>query len=135
MKKVSLLSLIAVIALVGMVGCGKKVDTTKNDGKTKVADNQNAVGDKNLGSLTFTNVSMVYTETGTNYEATMTNTGDEKVETSYIKIKAYDAEGKQIGTMFGYVGGEIGAHETRVIDANYPSDITAAASLEYEFMN
>lgn len=140
MKKLLALSLVGMLVF---AGCGKKDEdknNPNNDGNNvqeqqpQVNTNQGVVEDKVLEEFNFTNASMIYENSTTTLEVTVTNTS---ANTSYLRefnINAYDEAGNLMGTMIGFVGDNIPAGESKVITANISMDLTNAAKLSYEVL-
>ena len=138
MKKLLALSLVGLLVF---TGCGKEENNeTPNNNENgqqqeqqpQVNTNTGVVEDKTTEEFTFTNTSMIYENGETTLETTVTNTSANTSVLREFNIYAYDEAGNLITSMVGFIGDNIPAGESKVINAKISMDLTKAASISYE---
>ena len=135
MKKIGILfvSFLIVLSLTGC-GCSKKEEKEKEKEEIKVNTNENVIKDQTLEVFEFKNTSLVYENNNSKLETTVTNTGSETEYLKEFKIHVKDKDGNEIIELTGFIGDNIGAGESRVINSYYSQDLTNAESIEYEII-
>ncbi len=112
-------------------GCtnNKKSDIDTNQPNT--VDNEDVVGDKEVGVFKLTKTSLVYENGSSTLITSVYNTSN---ETQYIKsfnIVIKDDSDNVMITLLGYIGEEIPSGDTRQITSSSDLDLSKAASVEY----
>ncbi len=112
-------------------GCtnNKKSDIDTN--KPNTVDNEDVVGDKEVGVFKLTKTSLVYENGSSTLITSVYNTSN---ETQYIKsfnIVIKDDSDNVMITLLGYIGEEIPSGDTRQITSSSDLDLSKAASVEY----
>lgn len=135
MKKFGILcvSFLLVLSLTGC-GCSKKEEKKEEKEEIKVNTNENVIKDQTLEVFEFKNTSLVYEDGNSKLETTVTNTGSETEYLKEFKIHVKDKDGNEIIELTGFVGDNIEAGQSRVIDSYYGQDLTDAESIEYEII-
>ena len=137
MKKIIGLSLTLLIAFTFLTGCGcnnKENIINEEENNIKVNNNEDVIKDQALEVFTFTNTSLVYENSTSVLETLVTNTSDTTQYLIEFKIIVKDDTGKEIITLTGFIGDSIEAGESKLIRSSYGSDLTKAASIEYEII-
>lgn len=116
-------------------GCtnNKKSDIDTNQPNT--VDNEDVVGDKEVGVFKLTKTSLVY-ENGTSM--LITNVYNTSSEIQYIKsfnITIKDGNENIMVTLLGYIGEKIPAGDTRQITSSSNIDLSKAVDIEYTINN
>lgn len=136
MKKFGILcvSFLLVLSLTGC-GCSKKEEkTTEKKEEVKANTNENVIKDQTLEVFEFKNTSLVYENNNSKLETTVTNTGSQTEYLKEFKIHVKDKDGNEIIELTGFVGDNIEAGQSRVINSYYSQDLTNAESIEYEII-
>lgn len=119
--------------LFGMTGCGKakkdELDSGNNGSHSNI--NENVVKDQELGSLKFTNTSLVVKDGMSKLTVSVTNDTDEDIAVETFDIYVKDADGNTIVTLQGYVGGVVPKHTTREVITDCTLDLSNAENIEY----
>lgn len=134
MKKIFIASLALLISLGLVTGCGKKKtdeDKTVEGNKIETNTSEGIIKDQQLGTLTFTNTSLVRENGQTTLTTKVTNTGSETVTVSTFNMVFKNKDGEIITTLVGYVGGEVPAGEYRIIQSGTEYDLSLAKTVEY----
>ena len=131
MKRVLILSITIILMLSMTVGCGNKKDNIKDD-NVKVNTNEGITKDRKIGVFTFKNTSLVYENNTSKLMTLVTNTSENTEYLKEFKIHVKDESGNDIVVLPGYVGSSIDAKSSITISSSYASDLTDAASIEYE---
>lgn len=145
MKKKLGAGLALLACLTVLTGCGETTNnTTGNTTNTgtnnqaqpqvKVNTNENVIKDQELEGFKFQNTSLVYENGTSTLVSSVTNTSSQTQNLSEFAIHVKDADGNEIITLSGYIGGSVEPGETRTINSSYGSDITNAASITYEVL-
>lgn len=132
MKKISILLVSVLVAVMVVSGCGKKTTTTETGNEVTSNTNSGVVEDKTVGVFKFTKTSLIYKDGQSILETTVSNTSDKDATLTQFLIHVKDANGTEIATMVGFVGDTVKANSSKVIDSNYPGDLTGATTIEYE---
>ena len=133
MKNKKALFIFTLIAVIAVTGCGKKGNNENNDGSTiEPNTNQGVVADKEVDVFTLKNTSLLWDGNQSELETTITNTSDEDAYIKGFNVHVYDSEGKEIATMYGYVGSKIKAHSSRVLSTGHYENLSNASRVEYE---
>lgn len=136
MKKIMISSIAILISLCLITGCGKKKEADKPEkpiprGDVNVNTNVDVVGDKEVETFKFENVSLVYDNGTSRLETKVTNTSDQVATLSQFRIHIMK-DGVQIANLPGYVGNSMQPGETRILTTTYGEDLTSATSVNYE---
>lgn len=132
MKKILIASLVLLLSLSLVTGCGKKKTLEEQpDNDNKIEINEGITKDQQLGTLTFTNTSLVRENGQTTLITKVTNTGIENITVTTFNMAFKNKAGKIIATLVGYVGGEVPAGEYRIIQSGTEYDLSSATTVEY----
>lgn len=132
MKKIVTMLVIGICTMGLVTGCGcSKKEENKEEGP-KVNTNEDVIKDQTVEVFHFTNTSLIYENGTTKLQTTVKNTSSETAYLKEFKIHVKDANGKDMEVLIGFIGSELKAGESRVIDSYTVVDLTEAVSMEYE---
>lgn len=137
MKKIISITLLLPVCLTLVTGCGKNKEINdKNDDDSKVEininTNEDVIKNQNIDGIEITQVSLVYENGLSHFNATVTNnTGSDYFLEEY-KINVKDSDGNIIVIIPGYVGSVIKNGESKNINSVITEDLSKAFSIEYE---
>lgn len=125
--------MLVTVFLLGMTGCGKakKDELDSGNSGSHSNTNENVVKDQELGSLKFTNTSLVVKDGMSKLTVSVTNDTDEDIAVEMFDIYVKDADGNTIVTLQGYVGGVVPKHTTREVITDCTLDLSNAENIEY----
>ena len=138
MKKVGMGLLISFVVF-GMTGCGcakkEAVQETEENDKIYANTNEGIIKDQELGSLIFTNTSLVINDGLSKLTTVVTNTSEEDVLVDLFDITLKDQDGNVIAVLVGDPLGVVPALESRTIVSECSIDLSHATTLEYSIHN
>lgn len=118
-----------------MVGCG----CSNKDGKVaEKVNEENLSGqffeNQMVDTMEIQNFNIAVLEDESSISFDLKNTVAESISVEYIKIYLYDSTDHLILESYGYVGGTLGASETKHITVDVDIDLSAVARVAYERM-
>ena len=131
MKKILVILLTFIII---MTGCSNddKVSNEKKETK-KYNKNENVIKTQTIDNFVFDNISLVYQNKTSTFDATITNNTDVERNISTFKIIFKNEKGNIISELYGFAGDTIGPNETKSFSTSQLKDLTNAYSVEYQF--
>lgn len=97
--------------------------------------NEDVVNDKIIDVFQLTNTSLIWENNRSVLETTITNTSEKSVKLNGFLIHIKDDNGKNILTLTGYVGSEIKAHESKVMNTYHYENLTNVSNITYELID
>ncbi len=138
MKKFIGIILVTFCAILLTTGCGKKqkVDKKPEEKGPSINKNENVLKEQTIEEFQFSDISMIYEEGVTKFEATVTNISEQTANLLEFKIHVKDEQGNEMvePVLVGYIGEQLGAGESRVLNTYSVQDLTSAFSVEYEIV-
>ena len=131
MKKTIKILLIGIftISLITGCGCSKKEEEPKEE--IKANTNEEVIKDQKVEEFELKNTSLIYEDGNTTLETTVTNTSEKDTYLKEFDIQVLDKDGNEIVVLKGFVGEQMKAGESRVINSYYNEDLSAATKIVY----
>ena len=117
------------IGLTTGCGCSKKEKQPQED--IKANTNEEVIKDQKVEEFELKNTSLIYEDGNTTLETTVTNTSNKDSYLKEFDIQVLDSEGNEIVLLKGFVGDNIKAGESKVINSYYHEDLSDAAKIIY----
>ena len=117
------------IGLATGCGCSKKEEQPQED--IKANTNEEVIKDQKVEEFELKNTSLIYEDGNTTLETTVTNTSNKDSYLKEFDIQVLDSEGNEIVLLKGFVGDNIKAGESKVINSYYHKDLSDAAKIVY----
>lgn len=134
-KKIIALSMVALLFVAAGCGCKKKTNTPSDNNTQGTANtSSDVVKEQVVDNVKFSNVMMLVNNKQTAFTCDMENQGKESVVADYLVIHALDANGKELSKLIVTLG-ELEAGKTKQVSVSNDTDLTAAKSVTYEFVN
>ncbi len=131
LKKILVILLTIIIITTGCSN-SDKVSSEKKETK-KYNKNENVIKVQTIDNFVFDNISLVYQNKTSTFDATITNSTDVERNISTFKIIFKDEKENIISELYAYVGDTIGPNETKSFSTSELKDLTNAYSVEYQF--
>lgn len=130
--KVFRFMVISLFTLILFTGCG--TSKSPNSKKDNMKINTDIMESQTVENLSFTSPSLIYENNNSKFQVTVTNTSSETVPLSKILIHMKDADGNEIVTLEGFIGGSLDANSSKRIDTVYGDDLMNVKKIEYEII-
>jgi len=125
--------IVGIICLFMITGCKEnKTPILENNDDIKTNVNEEVIGQKVIGDLTISNVSLVRDEGETKIMFNVTNNSTIAITYDMVSIKYINSNSDVIASVTSYVG-TINAYETIEIDVSTYVDLMDAVNVEYIF--
>lgn len=136
MKKIIIALMVSSLLFVA-TGCGcskepKEKEPTEEENQPIGNTNEGITKDQQVGDLTMTNTTLITQDSTSVFTTTVTNSTERDVVVDIVDIFIKDADGNEIATLHGYVGGVVPAQSSREIISNCTIDLSNAAFVEYQ---
>lgn len=144
MKKKMFLAMLA-CGLIFTTACGEKKNNNStnptNNGNNgteqpevvepKANTNAQVIGEVEIDGLKINNVSVISEGEHTTFSADVTNTTSEPIDVKSFNIILKDANGEEVVTLLGFIGGTIAPNNSSTITSFVEMDLSSVASVEY----
>ncbi len=147
MKKKVFLAMLASGLIFTATACGSKKDESKsntqnnNNQQQKVDEEKpvpntgkDIIAEALVDGIKINNISLIYFEELSTYNATITNTTSESMNVKSVKITINDENGQEIITLTGGVDRVLAPNESATIKSQVNLDLTKAASVSYSIV-
>lgn len=125
--------IVGIMCLFMITGCKEnKTPILENNDDIKTNVNQEVIGQKVIGDLTISNVSLVRDEGETKIMFSITNNSSSAISYDMVSIKYINSNGDVIASVTSYIG-TINALETIERDASTYVDLMDAVNVDYIF--
>lgn len=135
MKKI-LIVIIAIMMLSTLSGCGKK-ETEKNADGTETVNNEKLKEDKTLDGLKFSNDSIIFDGSNTQFSSSVKNTTKETKEVTYVKATVVYEDSNKVERaieLLMYFGESIEPGQVRTTTTVVDTDLRKTLKVDYELV-
>lgn len=135
MKK-TLIVIIAILMLSSLTACGKKENIKNSDG-TETVNNEKLKEDKTLDGLKFSNDSIIFDGSNTQFSSSVKNTTKETKEVTYVKATVVYEDSNKVEReieLLMYFGESIEPGQVRTTTTVVDTDLRKTLKVDYELV-